>query len=191
MFLQLPIFIGLYRGLSVDVALRDQPLIPGLGWCSNLAGPDQLFEWSGWLWSWFSAETGWLGPYFNFLPCITVVLFLIQQKMFTPPPTDEQQEMMQKMMKYMMIFMGVMFFKVPAGLCIYFITSSLWGIIERKLLPKPVLKDEFGRPVLSGDATGVVEGSVIGESAERRKREKEKRLKDKREKDRTRRNRKR
>ena len=37
----------------------------------------------------------------------------------------------------MMIFMGVMFFKVPAGLCVYFIASSLWGIGERKLLPKP------------------------------------------------------
>ena len=43
MFFQLPIFIGLYRGLSVDIALRDQPLIPGLNWCTNLAAPDQLF----------------------------------------------------------------------------------------------------------------------------------------------------
>ena len=185
MFLQLPIFIGLYRGLSVDIALRDQPLIHGLSWCSNLAGPDQLLDWSSWLWGWFSAETGWLGPYFNLLPCITVVLFLIQQKLFTPPPTDEQQEMMQKMMKYMMIFMGVLFFKVPAGLCIYFITSSLWGIIERKLLPKPVLKDEFGKPVLSG-AAGVVEGSVLGEAADRRKKEKDRRLKEKRERERER-----
>jgi YidC/Oxa1 family membrane protein insertase len=32
--------------------------------------------------------------------------------------------------------MGVLFYKVPAGLCLYFITSSLWGICERKLLPK-------------------------------------------------------
>ena len=45
--------------------------------------------------------------------------------------------MQQKIMQYMMIFMGVMFFKVASGLCIYFIASSLWGIAERKLLPKP------------------------------------------------------
>ena len=44
--------------------------------------------------------------------------------------------MQQKMMKYMMIFMGVMFYKVPSGLGIYFITSSLWAIGERLLLPK-------------------------------------------------------
>ena len=31
MFLQLPIFIGLYRCLSVDIELRQAPLIPGLG----------------------------------------------------------------------------------------------------------------------------------------------------------------
>jgi YidC/Oxa1 family membrane protein insertase len=39
----------------------------------------------------------------------------------------------------MMIFMGVMFFKVACGLCLYFIASSLWGITERKLLPKSTL----------------------------------------------------
>ena len=44
--------------------------------------------------------------------------------------------MQQKMMKYMMIFMAFMFYKVPSGLGIYFITSSLWQIGERLLLPK-------------------------------------------------------
>ena len=63
------------------------------------------------------------------------MLFIVQQKMFTPPATDEQTRMQQNMMQYMMIFMGVMFFKVPAGLCVYFIASSIWGICERKLLP--------------------------------------------------------
>ena len=36
----------------------------------------------------------------------------------------------------MMVFMAVMFYKVPSGLGIYFITSSLWSIGERLLLPK-------------------------------------------------------
>ena len=52
---------------------------------------------------------------------------IVQQKMMTPPPTDEQQAMQQKMMKYMMVFFGLMFYKVAAGLCIYFIASSVWG----------------------------------------------------------------
>jgi YidC/Oxa1 family membrane protein insertase len=52
--------------------------------------------------------------------------------------------MQQQMMTYMTMFMGVMFYKVPAGLCIYFITSSLWGICERKLLPKSKPKGTNG-----------------------------------------------
>src|SRR6185369_11438376 len=40
---------------------------------------------------------------------------------------------------YMMIFFGLLFYKVAAGLCIYFIASSLWGFAERKWLPKKKL----------------------------------------------------
>jgi YidC/Oxa1 family membrane protein insertase len=138
MFFQLPVFIGLYRCLSVDIELREAPLMKGLQWCSNLAGPDQLLRWKDWMWPYFSDEgNGWLGPYCNVLPLITIVLFVIQQKMFTPPATDEETKMQQKIMTFMTFFMGVLFYKVPAGLCIYFITSSIWGICERKLLPKP------------------------------------------------------
>lgn len=133
LFLQLPIFIGLYRSLMVDVELRQAPLIPGMDWCGNLAAPDML-------WNWTAVMPGfleyYLGPYLNVLPLITVGLFLWQQKLFMPPPTDEQQVLQQKMMQYMMIFMAFMFYQVAAGLCIYFIASSLWGIAERKLLPK-------------------------------------------------------
>jgi len=139
MVFQLPVFYGLYKALNVDIALRDQPFIPGLQWCSNLAAPDQFLNWQSWMPDWIANETGYLGPYLNILPIITMFLFILQQKLFTPPATDDQQKMMQKMMMFMMIFMGFMFFKVPSGLCLYFITSSLWAVIERKLLPKPKL----------------------------------------------------
>jgi len=144
MFVQLPIFIGLYRALSVDVELRQAPLIPGLQWASNLAGPDMLWYWKPYLPAFLAGENGWLGPYLNILPIVTIVLFLWQQKMFMPPATDDQSRMQQSMMKYMMIFMGLLFFRVPSGLCVYFIASSLWSVAERKMLP-PV-----GKPVESG-----------------------------------------
>ena len=47
-----------------------------------------------------------------------------------------QQEFQQKIMKWMMIFFGLLFYKVAAGLCIYFIVSSAWGLLERRMLPK-------------------------------------------------------
>jgi YidC/Oxa1 family membrane protein insertase len=137
MFLQLPVFVGLYRSLMVDVELRQAPLISdSIRWCSNLAAPDMLFYWKPYLPAFIAGETGWLGPYLNILPLITISLFIWQQKMFMPPPADEQAEMQQKVMRYMMVVMGVMFFKVASGLCLYFIASSLWGIAERKLLPR-------------------------------------------------------
>jgi YidC/Oxa1 family membrane protein insertase len=55
-------------------------------------------------------------------------------------------------MNFMMIFMGVMFYKVPAGLCVYFIASSLWGMGERKLLPKA--KPGAAMPPSSDPPTG-------------------------------------
>jgi YidC/Oxa1 family membrane protein insertase len=136
-FIQLPIFIGLYRCVSVDIGLRQQALIPGLEWCSNLAGPDMLASWPTWMPDFIAGKgTGWFGPYINLLPIVTIALFIIQQKVLMPKATDEQTRMTQQMMMVMTVFMGVLFFKVPAGLCIYFITSSIWSLIERKLVKK-------------------------------------------------------
>jgi YidC/Oxa1 family membrane protein insertase len=138
-FIQIPIFMGLYRALATDVELREAPLFSSaIRWCSNLAAPDMFWNWSQLLPQFFSAPEGWLGPFLNVLPLVTIGLFLWQQKLFMPPAVDEQQKMQQQVMNYMMWFMALMFFKVPSGLCLYFIASSLWGIAERLLwLPKP------------------------------------------------------
>ncbi|MEX2112782.1 MAG: YidC/Oxa1 family insertase periplasmic-domain containing protein [Pirellulales bacterium] len=138
-FVQLPIFVGLYRSLSVDVSLRQAPLISeSIRWASNLAAPDMFWDWSYLMPQFINQGTGFfgLGPYLNILPLFTIGLFIWQQKMFMPPAADEQAALQQKMMQYMMIFMGLLFFKVASGLCVYFIASSIWGITERKLLPK-------------------------------------------------------
>lgn len=141
MFLQLPIFMGLYRALSVDIDLRQKPLWDPNGWASNLAAPDQFLFWADWMPDFIAGRgTGWLGPYLNILPIFVVVLFITQQKLFMPPATDEQTAMTQKVMTIMTLFMGLFFFRVPAGLCIYFIASSLWGIGERLLVKKTLPK---------------------------------------------------
>jgi YidC/Oxa1 family membrane protein insertase len=123
MLFQLPIFIALYSALQHSVDLRMASFL----WVDNLAAPDHLFT--------LPFTLPFIGTNsFNLLPILTIVLFIVQQKMFMPPPTNEEQAMQQKMMSYMMVFMGFMFYKVPAGLCVYFIASSLWGLAERKLL---------------------------------------------------------
>jgi YidC/Oxa1 family membrane protein insertase len=139
MFIQLPIFIGLYWSLAMDVELRGEALIPGLRWCSNLAAPDMLLNWSGWMPK--VIQDGWffipaMGPYLNILPIFTIVLFVVQQKVLSPPPTNEQMAMQMRIMTWMMVVMGLLFYTVASGLCLYFIASSLWGLAERKLMPK-------------------------------------------------------
>ncbi|MGI9177033.1 MAG: YidC/Oxa1 family insertase periplasmic-domain containing protein, partial [Pirellulales bacterium] len=136
-FIQVPIFMGLYRSLATDVELRQAPLFSSaIRWCSNLAAPDMLWDWSKVLPPFLTAPEGWLGPFLNLFPLVTIGLFLWQQKLFMPPAVDEQQKVQQQVMNYMMWFMALMFFKVPCGLCLYFIASSLWGIAERLWLPK-------------------------------------------------------
>ena len=138
LLLQMPIFMGLYYALQESIHFR----LAGVSryWMPNLAAPDMLVYWSSHIPFISQPEYyGWpfyLGPFLNILPILAVSMMLVQQKWTMPPPTDEQQEQQQKMMKYMMIFMGVMFYKVASGLCIYFVASSVWGFAERMMLPK-------------------------------------------------------
>lgn len=124
LFIQMPIFIGLYTSLNTAIDLRLARFL----WIDNLAAPDAIFR--------LPFDLPYLGRDFSILPCLTVVLFVTQQKLFMPPATDEQQQMTQKMMNYMTIFFGFMFWHQPAGLCVYFIASSVWGIAERLLLTR-------------------------------------------------------
>ena len=136
--MQLPIFIGLYQSLSSSVDLRRAPFL----WFDNLAAPDALIS--------LPFKMPFLGHEFNLLPIITTSLFLFQQKMLMPPPTDEQTRMQAKVFFWMTLMMGFMFYHVPAGLCVYFIASSVWSMGERKLLDRlpppavPVAKNLSG-----------------------------------------------
>ena len=115
--IQLPIFVGLWQALNTSVHLRHATFL----YIHDLAAPDMLFKFP------YNVEIPWLGHYFNLLPFLVVALMLVQTKLFAPPATTPEAETQQKMMKYMMIFMAFMFYKVPSGLGIYFITSSLWA----------------------------------------------------------------
>ena len=120
--LQLPIFIALYRAIGSSIELRMEPFL----WFENLASPDALFK--------LPFVVPWLGwTDFNLLPCISTGLMFMHQKLTMPPPTNDEQAQQQKMMSYMMVFMGAMFFRVPSGLCLYFIATNVWSMTERWL----------------------------------------------------------
>jgi YidC/Oxa1 family membrane protein insertase len=166
--LQMPIFIGLYFSLQESVHFR----LASFLWIKNLAAPDMLFWWSQSIpiisdpngqggvvmdkgfFTWLTTLPRflYLGPYFNLLPVIAVTFMIVQQKIMTPPPQDEQQAAQFKMMRYMMVVIGVMFYKVAAGLCMYIIISTVWGLAERRFLPKKqtALTPPAAAPPLNG-----------------------------------------
>jgi YidC/Oxa1 family membrane protein insertase len=140
MFAQMPVFMGLYFCLQESIFFRLDRFL----WIENLAAPDMLVWWSEKI-PFISDPAGvavtgflpyYLGPYLNVLPVLAIALMYINMLVSTPPATDEQTAMNQKTMKFMMIFMGFFFYKMAAGMCVYFIVSTLWGLIERKLLKK-------------------------------------------------------
>jgi YidC/Oxa1 family membrane protein insertase len=170
MFLQLPIFVGLFNALRIDIELRDAPLFPGVPWAENLAAPDMLFFWAPYLPDFIAGPTGYLGPYFNLLPILATGLLYFQQKLLMPKATNPEQAMQQKMFGFMTLFFGLFFFTFPSGLSLYFIVSTLWGLTERLvIMPKFVKKDEDEpievKPIksstLSPDDNGNKPGGVL------------------------------
>ena len=125
MLLQLPIFMALYRSLSSSIELRMEPFL----WFENLASPDALFSLPGRV-----PFLGWTE--FNLLPWISIGLMVMHQKLTMPPPTNDEQRAQYKMMNVMMFVMGATFYRVPAGLCLYFIATNVWSMIERRIFEK-------------------------------------------------------
>jgi YidC/Oxa1 family membrane protein insertase len=136
LLLQMPVMMGLYFCLQESVFFRLEPFL----WVNSLAAPDMLFWWGEHI-PYISTPEDlgsfiYLGPYFNALPLLAVALMIWQQNKMMPPPTDEQMAQQQRMMKFMMIMVAVMFYKVAAGLALYFIIGTCWGLIERRFIPK-------------------------------------------------------
>jgi YidC/Oxa1 family membrane protein insertase len=147
---QMPIMMGLYFALQESIFFRLEPFL----WIENLAAPDMTLWWSEKI-PLISTPNDigsllYLGPYLNILPILAVGLMIHMQNKMMPPPTDEHMAAQQRMMKIMMLMMAVLFYKVAAGLCLYFIATTVWGMIERRLIRKPEDKP--------GDDTGTTAG---------------------------------
>lgn len=159
LFAQMPVLMGLYFCLQESVFFRLEQFL----WIENLAAPDMALWWSEKI-PWISTPDNlggilYLGPYLNVLPLLAVGLMIWQQNKMMPPPTDEQTAAQQRMMKIMMFMMAILFYKVAAGLAVYFIVSTIWGLVERQLIHQPI--SEETKPAVARDAgsAGKAEGS--------------------------------
>ncbi len=83
--------------------------------------------------------------YLNILPPLMVVLWILQQKVM-PKPTEEQALRMHKMMMFMPIMFGFFLYNYAAGLSLYMITTSTFGILEQTVIKKIWPLDDKERP---------------------------------------------
>ena len=129
--LQMPFLIGMFYLLKSSFPLRGAPFIPG--WIDDLAAPDVLFTWGQPLW--------FIGNEFHLLPILMGLTMYFQQRLTAKTPKDPSQlsdsQKQQKMMGNMMsILFTVMFYNFPSGLNLYFMFSTLLGILQQWWMTK-------------------------------------------------------
>jgi YidC/Oxa1 family membrane protein insertase len=125
-FLQIPVFFGLFAALRSNFDLRQAPFHL---WIHDLSEPDRMFR--------IDVTLPLIGTieFFNLLPPLMVGLWILQQK-FMPTPSDPQQARMQRMMMWMPVLMGFFLYNYAAGLSLYMITQSALGIFEISVIKK-------------------------------------------------------
>lgn len=115
MLLQMPIFMGLYVSLSKAPEL----LGSGFLWAKDLASPDRIP---------LPFTLPLIGDGIHLLPLIMVGAMVAQQK-FTAasmPAADPAMAQQQKiMMTVMPIMFGFIFYQMPSGLVVYWLTNTL------------------------------------------------------------------
>jgi len=121
---QTPIFFALFSVLNSNIELRNAPFV---GWIDNLAGPDVLYK--------LSFSLPFLGPNISLLPLLMGGSMIWQSKLgstLTPPNPSNPMAQQQFLMKWMMpIMMTFIFYKMPSGLVLYWITNTLLGIAQQ------------------------------------------------------------
>lgn len=122
-FVQIPVFFGLFSALRTSFDLRQAPFF---GWVTDLSRPDRLME-LDFSFLFFHIE------YLNILPILMVILWVTQQRTM-PTPADEQAAKMQRMMSFVTIGMGFFLYNYASGLSLYMITQSSLGIFEQKVI---------------------------------------------------------
>lgn len=102
MLIQIPVFFALYRVIGSSVELYNSPFI---GWIHDLSAHDPFYV----------------------LPVLMSVFMFIQQKI-TPSTMDPAQA---KIMLFLPLVFSIFMLQLPAGLTLYMVVSTLFGIIQQ------------------------------------------------------------
>jgi YidC/Oxa1 family membrane protein insertase len=132
MLLQIPIFFGLFSAIRFDYDLRHAPFL----WCEDLSVPDRLIALSK---PWVFDDCCLPMPIsidgLNIFPILMIGAMFVHQ-LGMPKAADPQMQQQQKMMMFMPIFFGFLMYGYAAGLSLYWLSSSLFGIFEQRVIKK-------------------------------------------------------
>lgn len=142
LLIQIPFLIGMFDLLKSAFELRGASFIPG--WIDNLSAPDVLFSWT--------TPLPFIGNQFHLLPILTGLVMFFQQRWMTASPKDPSQltekERQQKAMgSIFAVMFTFMFYNFPSGINIYWISTSLLGILQQ-WWTKRKLAAEANKPVV-------------------------------------------
>ena len=114
MLLQMPIFIALYQTLMRSVELKGAHFL----WIKDLSMPDAAFH--------LPFTIPFLGNAINLLPILMIGAMILQQQLSQHGKASSSQADQQKMMaRIMPIMFGFIFYNLPSGLVLYWLTNTL------------------------------------------------------------------
>jgi len=133
--LQMPLLLAMYQAFIQAPHLTGTTLGPDLlPFVPNPLGPDQTLDLTAYWLPWISGGLGNADP-LHILPIIAGATQLISSVMFQPTTQpknlDSQQKMMQSMQYYFPLLTIFIAWQLPAGLALYWVTTTLFGIVQQ------------------------------------------------------------
>ncbi len=117
LILQMPIFFALYNALMRSVALRGANFL----WIKDLSEPDRLFT--------LPSTIPLLGNELNILPIIMAIGMFFQQRVSSAAASGASAEQQKIMLIVMPVMFGFIFYRMPAGLVLYWLINSILMLV--------------------------------------------------------------
>lgn len=132
LLIQMPFLFGMFDVLRTHPELKGASFISP-HWIPDLSAPDVLFN--------FGFAIPFLGTEFHLLPLIVMGAMFLQQRASQKGPKDpkemtDQQRQQKAMGTMMLVVFLFIFYNMPAGLNLYFLCSTLLGVLQQKIMEK-------------------------------------------------------
>lgn len=127
MFLQIPVFFGLYQALMRSIELKGASFL----WIKDLAEPDRLFV--------LKSSFPVIEDEINLLPLIMLVAMFLQQKLSMKSSASSTMQEQQKMMMFLFpLLFGFLFYHFPSGLTLYWVSYTILSIFSQQKINRKV-----------------------------------------------------